>query len=129
MSVLEEVSCYLVVECDVLTLHDSVIEDDSCDEDRCEDRSDDTDDEGSREALYRTLTEYEEYDTGEEGSDLTVDDCRISIAVTVSDCLAQTLACTKLFLDTLVDDYVCVNGHTESEDETGDTRECEHCSE
>ena len=54
MSVLEEVSCQLVVECDVLSLCHSVIEDYSCDEDRCHDRSDDTDDEGSREALYRT---------------------------------------------------------------------------
>ena len=52
--ILEEVSCQLVIECNVLALAYSVIEDDSCDEDRCEDRSDDTDDEGSREALYRT---------------------------------------------------------------------------
>ena len=54
MCVLKEVPCELVVESDVLALHHSVIEDDACDEYRSEDRSDDTDDEGSRESLNRT---------------------------------------------------------------------------
>ena len=43
MCVLQEVPCEIVLECNVLALLDSVIDDDSGDKDRSEDRSDDTD--------------------------------------------------------------------------------------
>ena len=51
---LEEVFGHVVLEAYSLTLGNSVVENDSCNEDRCDDRCDDTDDKGGSEALYRT---------------------------------------------------------------------------
>ena len=129
MGVLEEVAGELAVEGDLLALCNPCLKDEPGDEDRGEYGSDDTDDQGCSESLDRTGTEYEQHDTGEEGCDLTVDDCGISVLVTVLDCKTDSLAGLKLFLDTLVDNNVCVHGHTQGKYQTCDTRQCEHCSE
>ena len=83
----------------------------------------DTDDERRGEALDRTGTEDVEDDTGEEGGHLTVDDGGVGVLVTVGDGLGEALASGQLFLDTLIDDHVRIHGHTQGQDETGDTRE------
>ena len=119
----------LVLEGDVLALLDTVVEDQTGDEDGGEDRSDDTDDQRRGEALDRTGTEDEEDDTGKEGGHLTVDDGGISVLVTVGDSLAQTLAGGKLLLDTFIYDNVGIHSHTHGQDETGDTRQGQDSSE
>ena len=51
---LEEILCKVVLERYVLALGNSVVEYDSCNEDRSDDRCDDTDDKCGSEALDRT---------------------------------------------------------------------------
>ena len=45
------------------------------------------------------------------------------------DCLAQTLAGLKLFLDTLIDNHIGIHGHTQGQDETRNTRQSQSSSE
>ena len=121
--VLEEVLRELVLEGDALAALDAAFEDQAGDEDGGEHRGDDTDDERGREALDRTGAEEEEHETRQEGGHLAVDDGGVGVLVTVGDSLAQALAGLELFLDALVDDHVGVHGHTQRQDETGDTRQ------
>ena len=114
---------------DVLALLDAVVEDESGDEDGRQHGGDDTDDERGREALDRTGAEEEEHDTRQEGGHLAVDDGGVGVLVTVGDGLAQTLAGLELFLDALIDDHVGIHGHTQGQDETGDTRQRQHSAE
>ena len=129
MGVLHEVPGKAVLESDVLSLLDAVVEDQTGDEDGSKNRGDDTDDQRGGEALDRTGTEDEENDTGKEGGDLTVDDGGISVLVTVGNSLAQALAGGKFLLDTFIDDHVRIHGHTHGQDETGYTRQSQDRSE
>ena len=119
--VLEEVLREVVLEGDVLALGHAAVDDEAGDEDGGEHRSDDTDDQGGGKSLDRAGTEEEEHETGEQGSDLAVDDGGVSVGITVRYSLAQALACLDLFLDALIDDNVGVHGHTQGQHETGDT--------
>ena len=125
MRILQEVPGKLVGQAHGLALGDAVVEDQAGDEDGGQHGSDDTDDERRGEALDRTGTEDVEDDTGEEGGHLAVDDGGVGILVTVDDGLGEALARGQLFLDTLIDDHVRIHGHTQGQDETGDTREGE----
>ena len=127
--ILQEVPGEFVVECDVLAFCQSVIDDDTGDEDGCEDRSDDTDDQRGSEALYRTGTEDEQYDTCQYSSDLSVYDGRICVRITVGNRLAQTFAGAEFLLDTFIYDHVRIDRHTQSQDETGDTWQSQYCRE
>ena len=129
VGVLEEVLGEPVLERDVLSLLDTVVEDQTGDEDGSKNGSDDTDDERGGEALDGTGTEHEEHDTGEEGGHLSVDDGGISVLVTVSHSLAQALAGGKLLLDTFIYDHVRIHSHTHGQDQTGNTRQGQDCSE
>ena len=129
MGVLQEIAGRGAVERDVLALGEAVVEDDPGDEDRGQDRGDDTDDEGRRESLDRAGTEDEEHDTGEDRGHLAVDDSGISVLVTVGDGLSETLSSGQFLFDALIDDHVRIHGHTQRQDETGDTREGKDCAE
>ncbi len=123
LGILENILGELVGEGYGLACLDAVIEDDAGDEDGGKNGSDDTDDEGGGKALDRTGTKDVEDDTGDEGCELTVDDCGVSVLVTVCNGEGESLACSQLFLDTLIDDNVGIHSHTQCKDETGDTRE------
>ena len=101
-------------------------EDHTGEEDRRDEGGDKTDDQGRSEATDRPCTEVEEDDTGDDRREVRVEDSAEGIAITVGDSAGHALAVAQLFLDTLIDKHVRVNGHTEREDKTGDTREGEH---
>ena len=71
-------------------------------------------------------TEVKQHDTRNQGRDVTVDDGRVGVLVTVVHRHAQALARTQLFLDTFVDDDVGIHGHTEREHDTRNTGQRQH---
>lgn len=101
-------------------------EDDAGQVDCGEERADDTDNQGGGEALDRTCTEEEEYDTGDDRGQVGVEDGGEGVGITVGDGGAHILACTKFLLGALEDKHVGVNRHTEGKHDTGDTREGQH---
>ena len=121
LGVLEEVLGELVGQGHGLASLDTVIKDDARNEDGGKDGGDDTDDEGGGKALHRTGTKDVEDDTGDEGGNLTVDDGAVSVLVTVMHGQGEALAGGEFFLDALVDNHVGVHGHTQGQDQTGDT--------
>ena len=98
-------------------------------EDWAEEWSDDTDNQSSSEALYWTITEDVENNTGDDGSKVTVDNCWVCVRETILDSCRDTLTSTKLLLNTLEDDNVRVNGHTHSKHDTCDTWQSKYCTE
>ena len=81
----------------------------------------DTDNQRGGKTLDRTGTEHVEDDTGDEGGDVTVDDGGVGVLVTVLHSEALSFAGTHLLTDTLIDNHVGVDGHTEGQHKTGDT--------
>ena len=79
--------------------------------------------------MDRTRTQNDEDDTRNQGGDVTVDDGGVGVLVTVGDGELDALASLDFFLDTLEDDHVGVNGHTQGQHDTSDTRQGEHRAE
>ena len=128
LGVSQEVLGTLACKLDVLTFCQPCLEDDAGDEQRSEQRGDDTNDKGGSEALNRTCTEHEQHDTGDDGGDVRVDNCAHSVLVTLAHCKAQALTGTNFLLNTLVDNHVCIHRHTQSQHDTCDTGQGEHCT-
>ena len=129
VGILEEVAGCRGVEGDVFVACQTAFEYQSRDKDGGEYRSDDTDNQHGCETFDGAATEEEQDDTGDQGGQLTVDDGRICILITVGDSQTQRLAAAKLLFDTLVDDDVGIDRHTHGEHQTGDTGEGEDCAE
>ena len=110
-------------------LHHDRLDEQTRDEDRTEQRSEDTDNQRRGEALYGAVTEDEEDDTRDDRRQLTVDDGGVGVRKTVLDRQRQPLARTQLLLDAFVDDHVGVDGHTHREDDTRDTGQRQHGAE
>ena len=125
----EQVLRPLVRERNLAPLCNDSLNQQTSDENRAEQRSEDTDNESSCEALNRTITEYEENDTGDDSGQVTIDNCRVSVRETVLDSSVNTLTTTQLLLDTLVDNYVSIYRHTHCQNDTCDTRQGQYCTE
>ena len=72
------------------------------------------------------VTEEEQDDTCYDRGEVTVEDSRECVAVTLGDGLAQFLAVAQFLFGTLEDKHVGVHRHTEGEHDTGDTGERQH---
>ena len=91
-----------------------------------EERANNTDNQSCSEALDRTCTVQEQNQTSDDRSEVRVEDSRESILVTIVDSTLEVLTGTKFFLGTFKYEHVGIDSHTESEHNTGDTRESEH---
>ena len=79
--------------------------------------------------MNRTSTEQEQYDTGDDGSDVTVENSRECVRETIGDSGRKVFTCTQLLFDTLVDNYVGIDCHTHCQDDTGDTGQGQNSTE
>ncbi len=94
-----------------------------------EERADKADDQRGCEAFDGACAEEQQNHTGDNRGEVGVEDGREGVRVTVGESLAHVLAGAELFLGALEDEHVGIDGHTEREHDTGDTREGEHCLE
>ena len=78
-----------------------------------EERAADTDDPSGCETADRTGTHKEQDHTGDQRSKVGVEDSGEGVAVAGVDGLLHALAGTQLFLDTLIDQHVGVDGGTQ----------------
>ena len=128
MCVAKEVACELTLEGDLLVLCKATLEVQSGNEDGGYQGGNDTYDQGCCESLDTTCSEYGQNDTYDDGRDITVEDCGVSVAVTILDSKAKLLSAAEFLLDSLIDDDVGVHRHTQGQNQTGDTRKCQNRS-
>ena len=91
-----------------------------------EERAADTHDGGDGKTLDGACSQERKDDHGNDGGQVGVEDCREGVAITVGHGSLEALASAQLFLDALEDEHVGVNGHTQSEHDTGDAWQGEH---
>ena len=104
-----------------IALAKSPLEEDTAQEDGAHERGDDTDDEGDGETTDRTCTEVVEDDTGDQRSQVGIEDGAERIAIGSVNSRTELLAAGKLFLGTLVDKHVGIHSNTHGEHDTGNT--------
>ena len=126
MQVGESIVCELVANSNLSVLVEHLGEDDTSDENCCEQRSEDTYNKSGCETSNWTNTEISKNYTYKNSSDVGVEDCRISVLVTVCNSRLNHLAGSHFFADTLVDKYVSIHRHTYRKYHTCDTRESEN---
>ena len=79
--------------------------------------------------MDRTRTQDDKDDTRNQGGDVTVDNSGVSVLVTVLDGKFDALASLDFFLDTLEDNHVGVNSHTQGQHDTSDAGQGQHGAE
>ena len=118
--VLREVGVELQTE--PLVFLEAVLVNETGEEHCCEERAEDTNDPRGGEALDRTCTEVEQNDTGDDRSEVRVEDSREGIAIACFQCVLDALASAHFFLDTLIDEHVGIDSRTQRKHDTGETR-------
>ena len=98
----------------------------TCKEYRCDERRNKTNHKRGCEPLDRTRTHDKEDSCRDDGGDIGVEDGRESVAITIGDSASHRLTGSKLFLDTLKDKHISIDGHTQCKHKPGNTGEREH---
>ena len=121
MNIVEPVLRPLAGERDAAEFRNDRLDQDTRNEDRAEQRGQDTDNQRRSEALHGTVTENEEDDTRDDRRKVTVDNGGIGVRETVLDSQRQPLAGSQLLFDTFVDNHVGIDGHTHRQNDTRNT--------
>ena len=129
MSVAHKILRPLAREGDLSPFIDYALDQQAGNEDRTEERGQNTDNQRSGETLHRTVSEDEQNDTGDDRGKVTVDDRGVCFRETVLDSQAQTLTAAKLLLDAFVNNHVGIHGHTHRQHDTRDTGQRQHGTE
>ena len=90
-------------------------------QDSAEKGEQDTDDLGGGESFHRTQSKIEQDEGGQQRSYVCIQYRRQRTLVSFLDRRNITLAFGQFFLDAFVDDYVRIHGHTDGQNQTGNT--------